>query len=261
MHSHSSFKNVAIPLLVACCVLAAVPAFAQSPIHREYLIKKQELLDAVTGADRSNAAAIAVALDVRGHATFYLLYLAQRFSPEWKPDETDPAEILEAARTDKQVGTSTNSNGNTSLVSKGSVPAIIGFAVENGTLTQMTSGTTITVRGNPWGIYTALRGQLEALLPVFTTQSGPSTALRRFSFAVSFDASRGNEGDEAVFRGNAEQLSSVSGRYEFINNRAPWTKAYQGRFRQAYHHRKNSYCTHGLITGDWCGQQSGRLCS
>jgi len=38
--------------------------------------------------------------------------------------------------------------GSTSLVSKGSSPSLLGFALEHGGLTQTTSGNTITFRGN-----------------------------------------------------------------------------------------------------------------
>ena len=48
------------------------------------------------------------------------------------------------ARVDKQIEGEDKNAGATSLVSKGSIPAIIGFAVENGALTKTDSGTTIT---------------------------------------------------------------------------------------------------------------------
>src|SRR6266404_2235883 len=63
---------------------------------------------------------------------------------------------IENARVDKQVGTVATSSGSTSLVSKASVPAILGFAVENGALQKDTSGTTLTFRGNPVGIVVPL---------------------------------------------------------------------------------------------------------
>ena len=55
---------------------------------------------------------------------------------------------LEDARFDKQVGAPGNSPGSPNAVSKGGVPAVLGFAVENGALTQAVSGTTTTFRGN-----------------------------------------------------------------------------------------------------------------
>ena len=68
------------------------------------------------------------------------------------------ASAVEDARTDKQVGAPAGA-GSTSLVSKGSVPGILGFAVENGALTQTTSSTTVTLRGNLVGWLDLLKNQ------------------------------------------------------------------------------------------------------
>ena len=53
---------------------------------------------------------------------------------------------IEEARVDKRVGGSATSSG-TSPASKASVPAILGFAVENGAIEKSTSGPTITLEG------------------------------------------------------------------------------------------------------------------
>ena len=68
------------------------------------------------------------------------------------------ASPVEDARTDKQVGAPAGA-GSTSIVSKGAVPGILGFAVENGALTQTTSDTTITLRGNAVGWLDLLKNQ------------------------------------------------------------------------------------------------------
>ncbi|HUS12709.1 MAG TPA: hypothetical protein VMZ30_19725, partial [Pyrinomonadaceae bacterium] len=64
----------------------------------------------------------------------------------------------EEARVDKQVGGGSSNAGTTSLVTKGNVPAILGFATEHGALTQENDGTTITFRGNPVGMVKAFSG-------------------------------------------------------------------------------------------------------
>ena len=69
------------------------------------------------------------------------------------------ASPIEDARTDKQVGAPASAGGSTSLVSKGSVPAILAFAVENGALTQFASATTVTLRGNLVGWLDLLKNQ------------------------------------------------------------------------------------------------------
>ena len=63
---------------------------------------------------------------------------------------------IENIRVDKQVGGGSSNAGSTSLVSKGAAPSILGFAVENGALTQNISGTTVTYRGNLVGTIEAL---------------------------------------------------------------------------------------------------------
>lgn len=141
----------------------------------------------------------------------------------------------EDARVDKQVGSGDTSAGSTSLVSKGSVPSILGFAVENGALTRETSGTTITFRGNPVGIINALgdKGYIES----YVTSDQSTRLLRRLSFALSFDTSRGaptntSGGTGNVFTGDAQQLSSWALRFDIFNKRDPRDKNYDGAWQQ-----------------------------
>lgn len=132
-----------------------------------------------------------------------------------------PTFLVEAeeARVDKQVGSTPASSGSTSLVVKGGAPAILGFATENGALTQSSSGTTVTFRGNPLGIYHALANH--GLVSSFIEdENDPITRfLRKTSFAFSFDTDRGPQ--PGVFTASKQQLSSVSARIEFINKRRP----------------------------------------
>src|SRR5437016_1004875 len=55
----------------------------------------------------------------------------------------------EEARVDKQVGGSDQNSGSTTVVRKGSVPSVLGFAVENGAIKQSVTGTTVTFQTNP----------------------------------------------------------------------------------------------------------------
>jgi len=132
-----------------------------------------------------------------------------------------PTFLLEAeeARVDKQVGSTPASSGSTSLVVKGGAPAILGFATENGALTQSTSGTTVTFRGNPLGIFHALHN--DGLVSSFIEDENDlmTRLLRKTSFAFSFDTDRGPQ--PGVFTASKQQLSSVSARFEFINKRRP----------------------------------------
>jgi hypothetical protein len=125
--------------------------------------------------------------------------------------------LVEESRVDKQVGTGARSSGTTSLTSKGNTPEILGFAVENGTLTQSQSATTATFTGNPVGIIKALgdKGYLQG----YADDDPLTRRIRDFSFSVSFDTSRGNS--EGTFTGDAQQVSSYSFRYALLNHRDP----------------------------------------
>lgn len=135
--------------------------------------------------------------------------------------KSTPAFLVEAeeARVDKQVGSSPASSGTTSLVVKGGAPAILGFAVENGALTETSSGTTFTFRGNPLGIFQALadHGFIDSYIK--DENDLMTRFMRKTSFAFSFDTDRGSQ--PGVFTADKQQLSSVSGRIEFINKRRP----------------------------------------
>jgi hypothetical protein len=133
---------------------------------------------------------------------------------------------IEEARVDKQVGGEGANSGSTSLVSKGSTPAILGFAVENGALQKEVSGTTITFRGNPVGIIKALgdKGFIES----YDDDDSTTSFLRRLSFAASFDSNRGNQ--PGTFTGSQQQLSSYSFRFDIINKRDPRNWSYRNKW-------------------------------
>lgn len=139
----------------------------------------------------------------------------------------------EDARVDKQVGGSDSNAGSTSLVSKGSIPSILGYAVENGALARDVSGTTITFRGNPVGIVKALSNA--GFIESYQNTDAGIRFLRRFSFALSFDTSRGqpsNASGGGVFTGDRQQLSSYSLRCDIVNHRDPRDKTYNEAWHQ-----------------------------
>lgn len=130
-------------------------------------------------------------------------------------------------RTDVQTGSPTSSAGTTSLVSKGSVPALLGLAVENGALTQTTSGTSITFRTNPTGLIRALQKQGYA-------ESGPESYkdpvvkfISKTSAAITFNTGRNiNAGaaggqSQGILAGTTQQISSFDVRYGLYNHRDP----------------------------------------
>jgi hypothetical protein len=136
----------------------------------------------------------------------------------------------EANRTDEQIGATAGASGTTTLVSKGAVPEILAFAVENGALTRSQSGTTMTFRGNLAGIIDVAAGR--GFIDAFSPGDDPSAKiLDRISFSASFDASRG-AGSAATpgFTGDQQQLSQWSLRAQIINQRDPLDPAYRSRW-------------------------------
>jgi hypothetical protein len=135
------------------------------------------------------------------------------------------AKQVEEARTDKQISSTSSTPGTTSLVTKGTVPEILGLAVENGAATETQTGTILTFRANPVGVIELLakKGYLESYDAI---QSDPATKyLNRLALAVSFDTARGvassSAGMPATFTGNKQQLSAVTAHYDIVNKRDP----------------------------------------
>lgn len=131
---------------------------------------------------------------------------------------------LEVARVDKQVGSPPNANGGTSLAMKGLAPRIFGFAVERGALTRDISGTSLTFRANPVGLFKALQGSGLIDLNDDYARDAVQRFSGRFSLAATFDVSRGT--NPGVFTGSDQQLSSWAVRYTLVNRRDPAAPEY-----------------------------------
>ena len=187
--------------------------------------KRQADLMAANKPDEAKAAedeAKQAEFDAQGAAsqdfTVYLQYMGYR---------TTLSE-LEEQRIDKQVGAGANSSGTTSAASKGTVPSLFNFAVENGALTRSQSGTTITFGGSPANIIKALaKGGYISGAPSFDPGT-LSSILSNFTFTISFDASRGN--NAGTFTGDRQQLSGYTVRYQILNHRDPRHPKYARRW-------------------------------
>jgi hypothetical protein len=134
------------------------------------------------------------------------------------------------ARTDQQVGAGPNSAGTTSLVSKGGVPYALGFAVENGAATETVSDTTVTFRINPVGTLNlfANKGFITGFKQ--SERDPLLKLLRKTSVGLTFDTSRGDQ--PGVFTGKRQQLSAVSARFEFVNERDPRLPKYERKWEE-----------------------------
>ncbi len=136
-------------------------------------------------------------------------------------------------RTDVETETPTSSAGTTSLVSKGSVPALLGVAVENGALTQTVNGTSVTFRTNPTGLIRALAKQSYAGSGPDADQDAVVRFIRRSSAAVTINtgasgslSSASPSGQASTFAGSAKQISNVNFRFDIINHRDPRDSRY-----------------------------------
>lgn len=200
---------------------------AEQALRDQLEVEKGNIVDEVistvrgkTGTARTQAADIFTPLR---RTTAYAKILSIAVLPR-----SEFTNEVESARVDKQIGGSAANAGSTSLVSKGSIPAILGFAVENGGLAQTTNGTTVTFRGNPVGLFDALTGK--GFIDSFDDDSLTIRRLRKLSFALSYDTSFGDNPNQ--FIGNRQQLSSYSFRYEFFNRRDPRHPRYANKWTE-----------------------------
>lgn len=208
------------PFLVLS-LLVSIPVAAQKTEMQKLMDEKVEkVVFELSRARVANRNAADQEFDVRRRAELFALVLAVKNYRKVAVAET------EEARLDKQVGGGDSNAGGTSLVSRGSIPSIVGLAVENGALTQTTSGTTITFRGNPVGLIKALgkAGFVES----YDRDDTATQFLRRMSFGISFDTDRGAQ--PGTFTADQQQLSSYSFRYDILNHRDPRHKSYKSKW-------------------------------
>jgi hypothetical protein len=138
----------------------------------------------------------------------------------------------EKTRTDKQIGSDSKNKGTTSIVTKGGIPALFGFAVENGAATSSIDGTTMTFRVNPMGLFQAVSGKDYLNLMIDRRKSQTTDFLSKIELGFSFDTSRDAPADTPTFTGSSSQLSAFSFRYEFINQRSPKNSRFQRYWRE-----------------------------
>ncbi len=157
----------------------------------------------------------------------FLLYAQAR-------GESADLRAIEDARIDKQVGAPGNSAGSSSAVSKGAVPSILGFAVENGALTQETSKTAVTLRGNLVGWLDLIESQ--GFVEAFQDDSPFVRQLRRVSYSLTLNTDTTDAGEAAVasgagglspaaikeqLRSTGQQLAGYSVRFAIWDQRDP----------------------------------------
>lgn len=137
--------------------------------------------------------------------------------------------LAEENRLDKQVGTSGAAAGSTSLVSKGSTPALIGMAVEGGALYQSVSGNLVTFRLNPSGLARALAKNTYLLSATPVNASLLEKGVSRVSASASFDLSQGST--PGTFTAERSQLREAALRIDIFNKRDPRHRSHAASIR------------------------------
>lgn len=193
---------------LAILLFAPVSLYAQS--QADECAHFKENIDAIVARTpaQPNQDFVLALLDVGAGTRCFAEYAAERSLL------LDFVRRFEGSRTDKQSGAAAGAVGSTSVVSQGPVARVLSVATEYGALTQSINGQVITVRGNAAGLPTALIAQ--NLVPYCVPMDrfnrfciGTSTLgiLRRFSFAVSFNA----KAQEAVGTNDAAAPASPAG--------------------------------------------------
>jgi hypothetical protein len=156
---------------------------------------------------------------------------------------------LESSRTDKELTTAEAGTG-TSIVSQGPAAKVLSAAVEHGALTRSIDGQVVTLRGNLAGFPSALaRKNVFPYCPAgitvseFCVENSLLSWLRRTSFSVSFDTSRGTQvtvtpdtpgsttpAQPVTFTADKNQVSAASARVEVWNRRDVTSPAFQQAF-------------------------------
>jgi hypothetical protein len=139
---------------------------------------------------------------------------------------------FEDQRSDEQVGATASSSGTTTVVSKGTVPSILGLAVENGAVTKDQSATVVTFRTNLGGAARTLAGK--GYFQLSSASSSSLAILDAISLSASFDTSRGDSSGSSgttTLTADRQQLSQWTARVQLINHRNPSNAAFLKAFQ------------------------------
>jgi hypothetical protein len=224
------FNGIRLVFISAAILLigtAGVQAQKTDTVPGQYEIEVQKLVGAIvqkkgsggSGADEQ-AGRMFSPRGTHTNVFGYALIMAIR------PTREDYVKKVEEARIDKQVGSDSKSSGSTSLTAKASIPSILGFAVENGALQKDVNGTTMTFRGNWVGLIKALGDK--GFIASYDDDDATTRFLRRASFAISFDTSRGQQ--PGTFTGSSQQISNYSFRFDVYNKRDPRNSSYTNKW-------------------------------
>lgn len=141
-------------------------------------------------------------------------------------------EVAETARTDKQIGSGSNTTGSTSAILKAGVARLLGLAIEHGAVQQEQNGTSMTLSTTPYA------------LGVFATGAEDNAEnYRRWRPAAQIGMSANfaldSSNDSAVGDADFDDLSTLSVKWNFFDRspRSEWFLEQWKTFRPAIEDR------------------------
>ena len=218
-----------LPALAVLCALIAAPAAARQeepPVTVDQVIDTL-IRQGVAAADQK-LNKVPFSRTVESSAGGPILHLVAGQLVDKEAYKT--LATVMAVSTGTQVGSTSDSGGSTSIATKGLVPAILGFAVEHGAITEDVNDTIATFRVSPAGIVKALQGK--GLLDIYHDYSREPgfRFASRFSAAASFDTSLGDS--PGTLLADEQQLKAWSVMISLVNHRDPRAKGYGKEWRE-----------------------------
>lgn len=192
-----------------------------------------KLDEAICGLARDITSPDHRAIDLENdQANLMTILIAELLKGKTSDGESYASFVTEAQemRLDQQMGAGPTSNSATSLVSKGGIPYLFGLAVENGAAQQLSSDTSVTFRVNPGGLVNMFSNK--GFISGFQESENDALlkALRKTSLGLTYDTNRGDT--PGIFTGRKQQLTQISAKVEFINERDPRQKKYAAEWEK-----------------------------
>jgi hypothetical protein len=217
-------------LLFALLFVAGLRCFAQANPQNTYgRCHDNDVFAAANRNDPANAQALRFALQIQRSCNLtvveqYVLHHPQFTDAQKEEIAQNLLKFVEQARQDKQVGATDNSTGTTSLVSKG-VGAIVGVALESGSIDRTTSGnaTTLTINAAQ-GVNFLTAGNIKPCALIETDCSAGRTLLTALTVSTTYNVSQANtstnssaaqEALSALVGSNNPAFSGVAARLDF----------------------------------------------
>jgi hypothetical protein len=233
-------------MLVALAVSS--PCFAQRFDEcKSYKDAIDELVNAASDDAARTPAQKLVRIESHGRM---LRHLRRRGCPTQRPDFSTVRPAVRELE-DRQRGGSAHAASGTSIVSQGPAAKVLSAAVEYGAATQSVDGQVITLRANAAGLPSALVRKnvfpycADPHASEFCVGASALSVLRRVSFSVSFDASRGTQvigtpqtpaapttAQQLTFTAQRNQISAATARVELWNHRDVTSRDFAARWKE-----------------------------